>query len=814
VTGLGSGGRENTLAAVDLTLAGRFERNAGEFSVSRFELAVPGLLALDGTASGNLGRHIFLESEGHLRIESLEAAAALLGPRLPAAFREAGLRGRAGLSGKYTLQQTNQESTDNLSVSLLLEGVELEPVVGGRPLRVRADGRIDASGPTRDPSLSIDLRSTLGRIAASGVAVAGSTVHLVASGTKASAAISLFDARLTGLEIAVTGGKKLAFDHATIAAKGGLDLSRKNLSVAPLEANLPGLAPLRLSGRYGFGKDGAADLRLESRGLDLPALRGLAAPFISASFAGWDLGGTADLSLSARRPAGSRADLGLSATVSLAGLRFNDPSFTVAGENLDPVVKLEALRSASGEISFTGNLAVGQGESLWKAVYIPWTKSPLDLAFGGRYDPRSGALDGLTARVLLPTVGTVDAAGSAGTVPALSFDLQTEANLSLGPLHALFSQAGVAEEGRMKLEGALGASLRLRKDGGALSAAGRIKFSGVNIERSLTKTFFLGLSGDIPVHYESGQAGGAGPDAPEAPLPEAGFLLVGEFQHPFLTLKTIDIALRSGVNALGIEPLSLELFGGRLELGRTIFRFDPASGTFRGLGSLALRDIDIARFPIESPQFKLTGKIQADFPRLDIGPGLIGVSGRGEASVFGGKIVVRDLAVTNPFLPGRSISLNIDLVDLDLKKLTDEVPFGEVTGIVRGEVRDLVITYGQPERFDFRLESVPREGVARTFSLKAVDNLTVLSSGQQASGGTSGFWMSLIRGFRYQKLGIVSTLRNDTFTLNGTIHEGGVEYLVKKPALFGISVINREPNKVISFKEMTGRLKRVGQPEK
>jgi hypothetical protein len=131
-----------------------------------------------------------------------------------------------------------------------------------------------------------------------------------------------------------------------------------------------------------------------------------------------------------------------------------------------------------------------------------------------------------------------------------------------------------------------------------------------------------------------------------------------------------------------------------------------------------------------------------------------------------------------------------------------------------GEIRGLVLTYNQPARFDFRLESVPRKGVAQTFSLKAVDNLTVLSSGQQASAGTGGFWMRFIRGFRYRKLGIVSTLRNDTFTLNGTIHEGGIEYLVKKPALFGISVVNREPSKVISFKEMTGRLKRVGQSQK
>ena len=135
-------------------------------------------------------------------------------------------------------------------------------------------------------------------------------------------------------------------------------------------------------------------------------------------------------------------------------------------------------------------------------------------------------------------------------------------------------------------------------------------------------------------------------------------------------------------------------------------------------------------------------------------------------------------------------------------------------GIVSGEVRDLVITYRQPESFSFRVESVPRKGVPQTFSLKAVDNLTVLSSGQQASVGTGGFWMRFIRGFRYERLGIVSTLRNDTFTLNGTIKEGGVEYLVKKPALFGISVVNREPGKVISFKEMTNRLKRVGQSEK
>ena len=593
--------------------------------------------------------------------------------------------------------------------------------------------------------------------------------------------------------------------------KGSLDLVRKNAALTSLEVRLPGLSPLLLSGRLGLGKTGVAQVKLESRGLDVPALRALAAPFIPASFAGWDLGGTADLSLAARRPAASGQAWSFSGTISLAGVRFNDPSFSIAGEGLDPMIKVEGTLAASKGIPFTAALDIGQGESLWKAVYVSWSKHPLKMTVAGRYDPGSGGVDGLAARFLLPTIGEVGLTGSVRTRPRPSFDLRTEARLSLGPLYSLYAQAGASEETRMKLDGTLGTNVLIRGEGDALSVAGRVTLADTNVERPLSKTLLLGITADLPVLYESGKADAAPSDGP---LPEEGFLRIGEFQHPFLTLKPVDISLRAGTNALGIEPLSLDLYGGRLELGRTTFRFDPQNGSFQGIGSLALREVDISLFPIQSPQFKLTGKVRAEFPRLDISSKMMAISGRGEADVFGGKVVLRDLAVANPFTPGRSISLNVDLLDLDLKKLTDEVPFGEVTGIVSGEIRGLVITYKQPERFDFRLESVPRKGVPQTFSLKAVDNLTVLSTGRQASGGMGGFWLSLIRGFRYQKLGVVSTLRNDTFSLNGTIHEGGVEYLVKKPALFGISVINREPDKVISFKEMTNRLKRVGQSEK
>ena len=802
---------EESLAGITIELTGRFDPAAKEVAVSRLKMSVSGLLDLEGTAGGRFGQNASLEAHGTARFDKLENMAALLGPRLPVEFRRTGLRGRAILIGKYGIQRSIQETIDNMDGSLALEGVEFDHVLNGLPLHVRASGKIHAAGPSRAPRLSADVRSSIGKFALGNLSVGNSELHIVAAATKENINISRLDAALKDFSFGIAEGKRLSFDNVILAGKAGLDLGRKTMVLNSLEARFPGIAPLFVAGRYGLGKTQTAEVRLESHGQDIPALRALAAPFLPESLAGWDLGGAADLSLEVRRPAASGVDWGFSGTLSLAQARLNDPLFTIAGEGLDPVLKIEGEYAASKDLSFRSALDIGQGESLWKAVYVSWSKHPLKMTASGRYHLDSGAMDVLAARFVFPTIGEVNLSGIVKIRPSTSFDLSSEARLSLGPLYSLYAQTGVSEENRMTLEGTMGAGLQVKKDGDDLLVTGKVTLADLNLERPATKTALLDVDAELPVHYELGRAV---TDSRDGPFPEEGFLRIGEFQNPFVTLKPVAVSLRVGANAFSIEPLTLELYGGGLELGRTNFRVDPKSGSLQGVGSLALRDLDISLFPIQSPQFKLTGKVQAEFPRLDISPREIALSGRGEAAVFGGKVVLRDLAVSNPFTPGRSISLNIDLLDLDLKKLTDEVPFGEVTGLVRGEVRNLVISYRQPERFEFRIESVPRKGVPQTFSLKAVDNLTVLSSGQQASVGTSRFWMRFIRGFRYEKLGIISTLRNDTFTLNGTIHEGGVEYLVKKPALFGINVINRMPEKLISFKEMTSRLRRVGQSER
>ncbi len=827
-----AGGSERAVASLLVEADGIWQVEPGRISVSRLSAAVPGLVEVTGAASAALKGRPALDVFAAARFEDLEAMARLVGDGLPEDLRDVRIGGRARADVRYAFAGEPDKAPE-IHASLKLERVELGHTVSGVPVRASLEGGLEIDRLPAGFGVSADLRAGLAGFSYEGVGVGRSAVSIRGKGTPDRAEIDRLSVEIGGLTLPVDKGRPLRFERASLRGRAAADLRRRSLDIPALRIVLSPLPPFDLAGRLDLAGRGRRDIRLDAKGFEIPVLRELLGPFLPAALAEWEAGGRFDLEARAAG-AGRLGDAwDVSGALSFSEVAFNDPSFTIAGEGLSPVLRLEGTYAPGAVgVPFSASLALGRGESLFKSFYVSWDKHPVEASLAGRLDPGTSKVDDLDGRILFPTIGELAVSGSAGAAPAPSFDLRCDARLKLAPFYSLYTQAGVAEESRMRLEGSLEAGLGISggRDGG-LTVRGRLLLAGTALENPASKLLLTGISADIPVHYRSGPPGTGGPaggerkgapdpDRPAAApggaedLPEQGFLRIAGLESPLLALRDLDFGLRAGANIYAVAPLAIDVFGGRLELGATEIHIDPRAGSVRGFGSLALRDFDIARFPIASPQFRLTGKVRAEFPSLDFTAERIAVAGRGEADIFGGQVVLRDLAVDRPFSEARTISLNVDLLDLDLKRLTDEVPFGEVTGIVRGEVRDLVLSHGQPERFELRIESVPRRGVPQTFSLKAVDNLTVLSSGEQASAGTSQFWMRFIRGFRYERLGIVSTLRNDTFTLNGTIRENGVEYLVKKPALFGISVVNRMPDKVISFKEMTSRLRRVGQSEK
>jgi len=90
-----------------------------------------------------------------------------------------------------------------------------------------------------------------------------------------------------------------------------------------------------------------------------------------------------------------------------------------------------------------------------------------------------------------------------------------------------------------------------------------------------------------------------------------------------------------------------------------------------------------------------------------------------------------------------------------------------------------------------------------------VDNIALIGGGQSPFVGLAGSLASLFRDFPYEQIGVHALLENDVFRINGTIREGGIEYLVKRSGISGVNVVNQNPDNRISFKDMVKRIKRV-----
>lgn len=807
-------GKSGSPKALNIEAQGVWFTGKDTFSIVKLALGVPDLITITGSGAADLGRVLSLDLSARARVDSLESLAAIAAPYLPPSIREARLQGKTRMEGHYVLSAGERLNAGKLEASVELDGVKLDYAQAAFPIHGQVSGLLKFAGSLPDLRASADLRAAIDGISRDNLNVRKTLARLQVQASRKAAEFTRFEGTLQGLSFLFPGKISLAFDDVPFKGAAYLDFDRKSIDLTALEARLPNLAPLRLSGRFDLDPRGVRQARLEGKGLKLPALRRLLAPLLPGSLAGWDFDGALDIGAEAGSLPDQKGVWKFSGDLALSQAKFSDPSSTIAGEGLQPSARIKGtFEPGEGVLEWTAEMELAQGESLWKDFYVSWSKQPLKADLAGRFSRAAETVDGLTARVVLPALGEVHADGGARLGTPSSFQLRAGAHLSLEPLYALYSQAGASPENRLRLGGELSGDFEIAKEGDVLRINGRLAVEEAGIENPGARVAVRGIKADLPVNYLSGPAKGTVGADDRASASEKGTFQVREVITPFCTFPPIAFTIHSLSNAYRIDPFSLDIFGARIEFGETALAIDPRTGAFHAGTSLKLPGFDLSRLKVGSAPSPLSGQARAEFPVLDLTASRVTTTGRAEFDIFGGRVVVRDVAVDAPFDAGRAISCNVDLLDLDLKKVTDVVPFGEVTGIIRGQVLGLTITYGQLESFNLSLESVPRKGVPQTFSLKAVDSLTVLSSGQTAATGSHPFWMRFMRGFQYAKIGIVSTLKNDSFTLNGTIHEKGLEYLVKRPALFGIEVINRMPETKISFKDMMSRLKRVGQSE-
>jgi hypothetical protein len=201
------------------------------------------------------------------------------------------------------------------------------------------------------------------------------------------------------------------------------------------------------------------------------------------------------------------------------------------------------------------------------------------------------------------------------------------------------------------------------------------------------------------------------------------------------------------------------------------------------------------------------GRFDADLGMMRYENSRLSSEGRAAIAVFGGEVEATNLFGEDLASSSRRFGGDITFRNISLEELTRKVAIGKMTGIIQGSLTNFVMAYGEPSSFILEVESREASGVEQSISTDAIQSISILGTGAGSvlNRGVTQFFKE----YPYSRIGLRCVLKNDQFSVNGTIREGGKEYLVRRGWLRGVDVVNQNPNNVISFRDMAERIKRI-----
>jgi len=601
------------------------------------------------------------------------------------------------------------------------------------------------------------------------------------------------------------GMKEILVDHVQLQTqKGRLDGRQKALFLPEIQfdssllKNL--LIALELSGeRLGMQLQGE-DVRLIQSAVALE----LFPP-------GWQI--SAEDSLQLNAVLNERGDWAFTSELGLQGLRFLTQDGSSMGEKISCHMTLDGKLDVKGShIDAKANLKVNEGEVLLDRFYLDLNRSVFLGTVQGHFDLPRKSLKLSSLALQLKDILSLDMHGTVhfqAPRPHLNLFVNVP-KTALEPLFHHFILEPFKTErpslASLKLGGNIAAELNLMGTMSEWMLKGRCHWHGGELSSADGGLSFAGIDLDLPVWHQAPVTSEAS-DVSGKKL--AGKLSIRSFILPPLPEQSFEFSLNASPNRLSVpSTIFLKVSGGKIEMGpfvfRDIYRSHRSIETSLTLDSIQLDPLLSALLPRP-----IVGEIGGELESVHFEGNALWTKGDLMAKVFGGEILISGLGGSGLFTSTPLLKLNARWNDLHLADLTRETSFGKIEGILKGHVNDLQIAYSQPQKFDLLLETVKTKGIPQKISVKAVDNIALIGGGQSPFMGLAGGFASIFREFPYEKIGIRASLENDVFRINGTIIEGGTEYLVKRGSFSGVNVVNQNPDNQIRFKDMVKRIRRV-----
>jgi hypothetical protein len=499
----------------------------------------------------------------------------------------------------------------------------------------------------------------------------------------------------------------------------------------------------------------------------------------------------------------------LTSMLDFQDMNFQNKDSTYAGENVSVHAEAEGkFNPATLQIIGNAALKINKGEILYDRFYMDVNKNPFSSSFNGSYNISTKSLDLSGLRLGLKNILTMDINGifTRGTEDE---KLQLSLHIPKTPLKQPFrhfvldpfkTEKPFLKD--LKIDGNISADLDLTRNGKELEISGHCSLHDGKFLTDDKGVSFEGIDLDLPVWYHTLKT--------ETSVNTIrGSLSISSVILPFFPEQSITFTLDAGPNSLFVKsPTEIKVPGGIVTLGPVagsdIFSPDISIET-----SLTLTSIEIKPLVSKILGHPVQGTITGSLDPILLERNRLKTTGIIIAKAFDGEIVLSDLGASGIFTSFPVYKLSALLTHLNLEKITKGTAFGKIEGILEGHANGIEIAYGQPQKFELLLETVPEEGVRQIISLKAVDNIAQIGGGASPFRGLVGSFSVLFKEFPYSKIGIKASLENDVFRINGTNKKGGKEYLVERGRFSGVNIVNQNPDNRISFKDMVKRIKRV-----
>jgi len=275
-----------------------------------------------------------------------------------------------------------------------------------------------------------------------------------------------------------------------------------------------------------------------------------------------------------------------------------------------------------------------------------------------------------------------------------------------------------------------------------------------------------------------------------------------------INLGAGQAALDSEPGALALlEPLALDVLGGRLELQRLKLVLPDATSGELGEPDIQLQarldqvDMKLLTAALGWPSF--TGKISGEVPGVKFDDGILDVDGEIRVQVFDGRITLQKLRVERPFGVLPSLAADVEIESLDLDQLTQTFSFGRISGRLDGYVRDLRMLDWKPVAFDAWLGTPERQEGTNDISRQAVNRLTTIGGGPVTTALTSPL-MRMFSNFSYRRLGLGCRLVDYVCELRGLSGDTDSVLILEGSGIPKITI--RAFNREIDWPQMVANL--------